>query len=260
MILFDNRLLLVIGILVSSVLIYGGCDSSNSDDDEGSDKIEWDYASKGPNAWATLSPDFATCGSGSAQSPIDISLDPMDDLPRWSFTYVSTRLDLILQDHHIQLNIRPGSSIIVDGIKHNLKSLKFKTPGEHSVQGVTHVAEVHFNHESTDGDIAIVAVLVTAGGVNKDLSSLLSRLPVVPDEAVVDPAFLVRPIDFVPDGRTFYRYDGSLSEPPCTEGVKWIIMQETIEFSESQVEVLNAITGNNSRPVQPVNGRTIVQQ
>ncbi len=260
MTLFENRLLHIIGILVSSVLIFGGCDSSNSDDDEGPNELEWDYASKGPNAWASLSPDFAACGSGSAQSPIDISVDPMDDLARWSFTYGSTRLDLILQDHHIQLNIRLGSSIMVDGIKHNLKFLKFKTPGEHSVHGVTHAAEVHFYHESTDGSIAIVAVMVAAGGVNKDLSSLLSQLPVMPDEGVVDPAFLVRPIDFVPDDRTFYQYDGSLSEPPCTEGVKWIIMRETIEFDESQIEFLNGITDDNSRPLQPLNGRVISQE
>ena len=113
---------------------------------------------------------------------------------------------------------------------------------------------------STEGSIAIVAVMVTIGGVNKDLAPLLSRLPVVPDEAVVDPAFLVRPIDFVPDDRAFYRYDGSLSEPPCTEGVKWIIMKETIEFAESQIQILNDITGDNGRPIQPLNGRSITQE
>ncbi len=258
--LFENRVLLVIGVLISSVLIFGGCDSSNSGDDGSPDEIEWNYGSKGPDVWATLSPDFAACGSGSAQSPIDISVDPVDDARLWSFTYGSSGLDMILKDHHIRLNIRSGSSIIVDGVKHNLIYLKFKTPGEHSVQGANGAAEVHFFHQSTDGGITIIAVLVTAGGVNKDLAPLLSRLPVVNDESVVDPTFFVRPIDFIPDDKSFYRYDGSLSEPPCTEGVKWIVLRNTIEFSEGQIEILNKLTGDNNRPIQPLNGRSIVQE
>jgi len=195
-----------------------------------------------------------------AQSPIDISVDPMDDLSNWLFTYVSSPLDMILQDHRIQLNIRPGSSIMVDGIKHNLKYLVFKTPGEHSLQGASRAAEVQFYHESTDGRIAIVAVMVTVGGVNKDLSPLITRLPIVPDNAVVDPAFLVLPLNFLPDRKKYFRYDGSLSEPPCTEGVKWIVMQDTIEFADSQIEALNALTSDNSRPIQSLNGRSVVQQ
>ena len=260
MTLFEIKMLPVIGLVISSVLIFAGCDSSESDVDTGMTEIEWNYASKGPNVWASLSANFTTCSTGSSQSPIDISLDPEDDLPIWSFAYVTSPLDMVLHDHHIQLNIRSGSSITVGGIRHSLKYLKFKTPGEHSVQGATRAAEVHLYHESTDGSIAIVAVTVTVGAVNTGLLQLLPLMPVVPDEAVVDPTVLIRPLDFIPDVHTFYRYDGSLSEPPCTEGVKWIVMKEAIEFSGSQIEILTRFTGDNIRPVQPLNGRSITHE
>ncbi|GMQ82736.1 MAG: carbonic anhydrase family protein [Rhodothermia bacterium] len=259
---FSNRLAIVFILFVLISITLGACSSSSSDDTDDSVGLLWDYGpgSLGPSNWASLSADFALCGSGRQQSPIDILDDPIDDAPDWQFDWGSSTLRMTNDARNIIVLYDPGSSINVSGIEYELKSLHLHVPSEHYYQGNPFDGEIHFVHESAAGNFAIVAVWITEGAENKDFSIILSNMPIVDDENIDDPSKFVRALNFLPVSGDYFRYDGSLSEPPCTESVTWIVLRESIELSSNQLQSFENVLGENIRPLQPLNGRVIVQQ
>ena len=251
----------VFSALLSAVIVLGACSSSGSNDDDSDPKVLWNYGtgSIGPNNWANLSTEFATCGSGQAQSPIDITVDPKIDVSQFSFDYREEGLDLKNENNTMYFTADAGGDILIDGIDYNLKNFHIHVASEHRLKGQPFEGEIHFYHESSSGQKAVVAVWLTSGVLNKITSTLIENFPVMDGETFEDSSIRVNPTGLLPSDRSFYRYDGSLTQPPCTEGVTWIVMRNPIEIGASQLAFFSTLFGQNVRPIQPLNGRVIIQ-
>ena len=217
----------------------------------------WTYEGEsGPAHWGSLDPAFASCAMGHAQSPIDISAPKSHSLPSLALHYHKTRLYVVNNGHTIQVAYDPGSSIQIEGTSYQLIQFHFHTPSEHTVGGKHAPAELHLVHRSEKGRLAVIGVLLQPGQENAALAPLWEHLPAAEGPAHnVDGRINAQ--DLVPAEHTSYRYDGSLTTPPCSEGVKWIVMTTPITLSEAQLEKLRAILHNDSRPVQQLDGRTV---
>ena len=221
-------------------------------DDPGS--VYWGYEGDiGPRFWGRLSPGC----SGRSQSPIDIRKTDTTDLPSINFNYHPTPVVMINNGHSVQLNYADGSSIEVDGQRFALEEFHFHSPSEHTVQGRRFPLEMHLVHHASGGATAVVGVLIDTGRHNRALDSMWQKLPAV--------ACLVRSLkdrtinagDLLPASRSYYRYDGSLTTPPCKEGVSWFVLKNTIRISPQQLNAFRQLYSNNNRPVQPLNGREV---
>ncbi len=256
------RAVSVFTVVLTTALVLSACSSSGSNGDDNPSGILWDYGggTLGPAAWVNLSVDFATCGSGQAQSPIDITVDPADDVGQFVFDYREEGLDLLNDGHTLIFNSDGVADIMLDGVDYDLKYFHFHVSSEHLLKGQEFEGEIHFYHESAAGNIAVVAVWVNSGGLNKAMAAILDNLPVSEGEARKDATVRIDPSDFLPADKKSYGYEGSLSEPPCTEGVYWIVMRDPIDLGLTQLGILRTFFGENVRPVQPLNGRPIIQK
>ncbi|MBI1743482.1 carbonic anhydrase family protein [Candidatus Acetothermia bacterium] len=225
---------------------------------------EWGYEGKtGPDFWGSLSPDYALCSSGKAQSPINIvdSVATKQNLRDIVFHYEPTKLHLLNNGHTLELEYEEGSSIEIDGTKYGLVQLHFHAPSEHTINGRQFDMEMHLVHKSASGNLAVIGVMIRKGKENKAYEQLWNNLPAEKDkEASLNAK--VNADDLLPANRLTYRYTGSLTTPPCSEGVSWNVLTTPIEFSQGQIdrftEVLNrSCCTFNNRPVQPLNGREL---
>lgn len=218
--------------------------------------VHWTYeGEEGPAHWGTLSPDYATCSTGTSQSPIDITSPAQADLTNLAFHYQPSKVNILNNGHTVQVNYDEGSYMELDGVRYDLLQFHFHAPSEHAVNGELAEAELHLVHKNADGGLAVVGLLINAGAENPAFGSTWANLPAVKTpvqqiDADVDAAAML------PAVQTTYRYVGSLTTPPCTEGVKWNVMVEPIEMSEAQLGAFTAIFEGNNRPVQPLEGRT----
>lgn len=223
--------------------------------------VHWTYdaGEEGPAHWGDLSPDFAACSTGKKQSPVDLTAADQKDLANIVFHYQPTNIDIINNGHAIQVKYDAGSYIEVDGVQYVLQQFHFHAPSEHSINGKLADAEVHFVHKSKDGVLAVVGILINKGAENAPLQSFWSKLPEKKGPAqTLEGQFNAN--DVLPPTQTTFRYDGSLTTPPCTEGVKWIVMTEPITMSEAQLAAYTKLfhEGTN-RPEQDLNGRPEVE-
>jgi carbonic anhydrase len=243
-----------------SLLVVGGCDSNDDpiiDEDPG--ELEWNYVNKGPDRWQNIDPSWAICGSGELQSPIDISVPTSSDIGNWSFDYSQSRLRIHNDGNSIHLITDGTSTMVLDGQPFKLREVHFHTGSEHTIDGADFPGEVHFEHEGPNGEIAYVAAMIQAAEENKALTDIFAEVPDKPGDPVDVFGFFYDPDVFLPTNRTFYRYEGSLTTPPCTEGVTWVVMQKPLIMSSVQVAGLRGVMGLNTRPTFPVNGRAITQ-
>jgi len=221
----------------------------------------WGYGEKdGPAHWAELSPGYAMCGQGRNQSPVDISDAVEADLPPVAFHYGGAVTEVVNNGHTIQANYRPGSYIEVDGKRFELKQFHFHAPSENRIGGKSFPMEAHFVHAAEDGSLAVVAVLMDVGKTNPALDALWRKMPMEPGGKSV-PDGEVRAGDLLPEDRDYYRYNGSLTTPPCTEGVLWLVMKAPIVVSARQVETFRKAMHDHpdNRPLQPLNARIILK-
>ncbi|MFY9269037.1 MAG: carbonic anhydrase family protein [Candidatus Manganitrophaceae bacterium] len=218
----------------------------------------WEYAGKeGPEQWGVLDPGFEKCKTGKAQSPIDIVPGKPEKLEPIKFDYQPFPLAIINNGHTIQVNAAKGSSITLGGKKYDLLQFHFHSPSEHKMSGKSGDMEVHFVHKSAGGELAVVGVFMNKGKENGLMKILWENLPTeVGKEKAVAKA-MVNPNDFLPAKRAYFNYPGSLTTPPCSEGVNWNVMKESIEISPAQVEKFTAIFPMTARPIQPLEGRTV---
>ena len=229
--------------------------------------VHWGYAgSSGPAAWATLCEDYAQCGAGLHQSPINISSNDVDAVRLWEVEYQPTSLNVAhhqhvaqLTDngHTIQATCDPGSWLIAGGERFELKQFHFHTPSEHSIDDEHFPMEMHFVHQSETGHLMVLGVLVSAGEHNPAFDPLIALLPGAPGESTVDAAYEIDIAALLPASRDSFEYQGSLTTPPCSEGVKWLISVEHIELSTGQLLEFARRLGTNNRPVQGLNGRHV---
>ncbi len=233
--------------------------------------VHWSYhGSDGPDAWGTLLDSngniaFPTCGLGESQSPIDIAgQEDGDDLEEIEFHYEPTPLVVKNNGHTIEVEYESGSSVTIDNDTYNLLQFHFHTPSEHEVSGNSFPMEMHLVHAGSVGDnveLAVVGLLIDLG--SEDNATLQGIWDVMPDEegvVHVDGA-TIDATDLLPDfdDNKYFAYSGSLTTPPCTEGVRWMVMKQEIDASLAQVSRFQEIFDMNARPTQPLFGRPVFE-
>lgn len=222
-------------------------------------KVKWGYSEKnGPDVWHQLSPNYFLCSEGKNQSPIDIVDAKPVKLPDVTFNYSPSTLNILNNGHAIEVKYSNGSYIEFEGTRYKLLQFHFHSPSEHTLSGNLFDVEMHLVHQSKDGKLAVVGVLIEKGNENKAFSSIWENLPTDVGKVHKIENLSINAEHLIPKKRFFYRYDGSLTTPPCSEGVKWMLLTEPIEMSGSQIEALRSIIHNNNRPVQPLNGRKLL--
>ena len=221
--------------------------------------IDWSYSGEeGPDNWARLSPEFAAC-DGKNQSPINLSGFIEADLTPIEFTYRPGGNQILNNGHTVQVNYAQGSSSVIDGIRFELKQFHFHAPSENLINGRSYPLEVHLVHADIDGNLAVVAVMFVEGTENKTLAQAWSHMPKSAGDKRALPSLLIAE-GLLPSNREYYRFNGSLTTPPCSEGVRWLLMKQPVTASRRQVqEFVQVIQQPNNRPVQPTNARPVLQ-
>jgi carbonic anhydrase len=213
----------------------------------------WDY--KDADTWGDLSPAFAACKTGKQQSPIDIT-PAKSDASDIVFDYRPTKATVKDNGHTYQVDLAPGSGVNIDDKRYDLLQFHVHTPSEHTIAGEAYALEVHLVHKSADGKLAVIGVLVDRGAANPGLAAAWKKLP-KPDktESVRKP---FDPAALLPADRTVFRYEGSLTTPPCGEGVLWNVMRHTVSHAGNDIDVVRARFGDNARPVQAMGARKLL--
>ncbi len=222
-------------------------------------KVHWGYEGESaPSHWGDLDPKFKMCKLGQNQAPINLTGFVESDLPALTYNYNIQSSEILNNGHAIQVNVKDGSSIVIDGITFHLKQFHFHTPSENNINGKSFPLEAHFVHASDNGELAVVAVMYNEGEENKALAELWAKMPMHPgDKSAIDAKSLAA---LLPQDKDYYRFNGSLTTPPCTEGVRWIVLKKPLTLSKEQVEKFAKTMGHpNNRPVQPVNARVILK-
>ena len=220
----------------------------------------WTYdGTSGPNHWGTLSPDFKTCSLGLQQTPIDLSNAAAGNTgSSLGFDYRPLPLRLVNNGHTIQLNADRGSALTIGETRYDLLQMHFHHPSEHLVDGRAYDMEAHLVHRSEAGDLAVVGVFIEKGTHNDALAAIFDALPASEGPEIgVEGSF--DPLAVIPAGRAAFRYSGSLTTPPCSEGLAWTVFREPITASPEQIRAFAALFPNNARPVQPMNERVLIE-
>jgi carbonic anhydrase len=204
-----------------------------------------------------MSKEYSLCGSGKEQSPINISGATTADLPTIQFDYKPGSLEILNNGHTIQVNRTAGSSITVAGEKYELLQFHFHTPSENTVNGDHFPMEMHLVHKNAKGQLAVVGVFSKAGAKNTVLDKAWSHMPNHPGDKIKVASVSINAADLLPADRSYYRFAGSLTTPPCSEGVKWMVMKNPTEASKAQIAKFTDVIGVNARPVQAINSRTL---
>ena len=218
----------------------------------------WSYeGNTGPAHWGDLSDEFKTCKLGKKQSPIDISSTERAPLTPIEFHYKSAPLRIINNGHSIQVNYEEGSYVKIDGKRYNLLQFHFHAPSEHTVNGKHFDMEAHLVHKSDDGKLAVIGVFMKEGAKNSFIQTLWDNIPHKVGEEKSVEHVKINAQDLLPASKKYYKYSGSLTTPPCTEGVDWNIMVAPIEVSKDQIDKFRTFYKMNARPTQPLHGRVI---
>ncbi len=223
------------------------------------DGAHWSYEGpSGPSQWGSLDKSYQSCALGQAQSPIAIS-DAMaikSDLPPIDFHYKSSALKIIDNGHTIQVNYEPGSFITIGPRQYALVQFHFHRPSEEELNGRHYDMVAHLVHQDGAGGLAVVAVLLTAGRANSLISSLWQHLPKAKGTEIAANV-KIDLADLLPPNLAYYSYAGSLTTPPCSEGVTWFVLRDPMSVSADQIARFAALYSMNARPVQPLNARQV---
>jgi carbonic anhydrase len=226
--------------------------------------VHWSYDTEGgPAAWSRLSPGFAACGAGRAQSPIALAGGlgaalggAAADTRAPRLAYQPSRIEALHNGHTVEVRYDPGSTLTLDGQSFSLVQLHFHHPSEHTLDGRAFPLEMHLVHRAADGHLAVLSVLVAEGAENRALAPLWAALPAASGERSA-PTATVNAAEILPPERALFRYSGSLTTPPCSEGVRWMVLRSPIEMSAAQLTAFAKLFPDNHRPVQALNGRTV---
>ncbi|UQB42954.1 carbonic anhydrase family protein [Thiomicrospira microaerophila] len=220
---------------------------------------KWGYAGElAPRLWHRLDPNYLSCATGQIQSPINLAQGVAvnaPSMPGIDIVYRPVPLRLI-QDHQGLRGDYPlGSYIRLDQQRYEFTHYRFRTPSEHHLEGFAYPMEIQLFHRDGEGRQLIISVLVQEGRAHPSLATILSHLPKEKDTLNLVEDLNFNPVRFLPDNKNFYRYLGSLTTPPCTEGVVWIVFKQPIDASIRQLLTFHQLIGDNSRPIQALNGR-----
>lgn len=221
---------------------------------------DWTYEGKtGPAAWGKLKPEFVTCNTGKNQSPINVDGTVDAKLNVLKVLQKFPAKDIVNNGHAIQVNFRDGNNLVLDNNVFKLKQLNFHSPSENTIKGKSYPLEAHFVHADKDGNVAVIGVMFNEGQENAGLTKLWKQMPTTIDKPQKLKSRLL-PNELMPKNLDYYRFSGSLTTPPCSEGVRWLLIKSAVTASKEQIEALEkVIKHHNNRPVQPLNGRMIVE-
>lgn len=226
-------------------------------------EVHWGYSGEGaPRYWAQLAEEFSLCGEGKNQSPIDIRDERAigtQGLAELDIRYRDVPMKALNNGHTLQINYPLGSYIRVGGKRYELLQFHFHTPSEHQKEGFNYPMEVHLVHSDGDKNLAVIGILFQEGQHNPALDILLERLPKEVGKQEVHSDIGLNPVNFFPGNTDFYKYSGSLTTPPCSEGVYWMVFKHPVEASIQQIQKMNEVMGENARPVSPQNSRDILK-
>lgn len=223
--------------------------------------VPWSYsAADGPDHWGDLEPDFAACKVGKLQSPIDIKDIKEAELAPIRFDYKLSPLKIVNNGHTVRVDYEPGSSATANGVTLPLTHFIFHRRSETEINGQNYDMELQFFHEDpASGRTIVVSVLIQSGNENALLRVLMGNVPQKIGEVVEKKKVVLNAANFLPADQNYYTFDGSLTTPPCSEGAKWYVMKTPIEASPSQIAAFSKLYPDNARPVQPLNGREILE-
>ena len=246
------------GVLVAALSVVVLAFPVWADSEKVSHYGRWSYSGEeGPQHWADLDPAYRLCREGKAQSPIDLKWSkPRAGL--LNFHYVASPLTVIDTGHTVQVNFKPGSTVLVRGKRYNLLQVHFHSTSEHTISSRGYPVEAHFVHERGVGERAVIAVMFKVGRTNEAIERIWSRIPKEKYKEAIYEAETINPMDLIPRVHTRYYYLGSMTVPPCTEGVTWNVLNTPLEMSREQIEAFRALYDGNNRPVQPLNGRRVL--
>jgi carbonic anhydrase len=243
----SKRTLIAAGAVASSLAVAGTALSQ--------DPPEWSYEGRtGPDSWAALSPAFAACGEGALQSPIDLRDPRRAPAPRIETDYRRSTLEESNNGETIEVTPERSQTLRVGGKRYSLAQFHFHAPAEHVVAGERTPLEIHFVHQAADGERAVLGVFVEEGRRNRAFGRVAAAFP----DAAGEQGRVEAPVDLtalLPASRRAYRYPGSLTTPPCSEGIRWMVLARPITVSARQLRALERIVEGNARPAQPRNGR-----
>jgi carbonic anhydrase len=219
----------------------------------------WSYeGTTGAEHWGELSPDFRVCQLGLEQTPIDLTAGVKGDPGPIRFDYHSLPLRIVNNGHTVQVNTNSGCSMMIGAARYDLVQFHFHHPSEHLLDGKAYDMEVHFVHKAQNGALAVVGVFFKPGAHNYALEPIFSQMP-RSEGAEITASGECDPASLFPVQKSFFRYMGSLTTPPCSEGLTWTIFREPVEASPDQIRSFAALFPNNARPVQRTNRRFIIE-
>ncbi len=226
------------------------------------DDIHWTYQGVGnPEQWGKLKPDFALCEIGKNQTPINLVENEMieAELLAIEFAYKNSAAIVVNNGHTIQINYPQGSSIKIEGKTFNLVQFHFHTPSENQINGKSFPLEVHLVHKNDKGELAVIGVMFDVGNAHELLDSIWKKVSSKENEEVkLDQE--INPMNLLPEEKNYFRFNGSLTTPPCSEGVRWFVMKKPLTASLEQIHQFKGwMKHDNARPLQPVNARPILK-
>ena len=220
----------------------------------------WEYqGTHGPEYWGTLDKAYSACVSGKQQSPINISRVKPAPLPALAFDYKRSPLRIIDNGHTIQVNYAPGSFFTFGDQRYELQQFHFHHPAEERVDGKAYPMVAHLVHKNAAGKIAVVAVLLSQGNASAFLERLWSYVPKEKGQEVSPQGVSIDLNELLPPTRGYFTFAGSLTTPPCSEGVTWFVLKQPVPASKEAIEVFAEKYPHNARPLQPMNGRVILE-
>ena len=223
---------------------------------------EWSYGGDtGPEHWGDLDPAYHLCKDGFTQSPVDLANAMPDQFATLKFSYKSSALNVVNNGHTIQVNYDDGAGkLFIDDEEYKLLQFHFHSPSEHTEVGYPYPMEVHFVHVNSDGQLAVVGIFIQEGEHNDTIQHIWDAESAVANQsAQISPDGINGKSFFAGNKHEFYAYDGSLTTPPCAEGVRWFVMKDVSHASHEQVQHFLNLFGPTARPVQPLYERAIYE-
>jgi carbonic anhydrase len=223
-------------------------------------EVHWAYdGENGPQSWGRLKPEFNLCAIGKRQSPINIQdgntlAGPAEPV---QFNYTPSNGTVVNNGHTIQVNVDGDNSITVRGSRYQLIQFHFHTPSEEQVNYKRFAMVAHLVHKNEEGQLAVVAVLLEQGESNALINKVWTYMPLDVGDSVRMPASLLDMNDILPKDQRYYQFMGSLTTPPCTEGVLWMVLKQPVQLSQAQYKLFTQLYPLNARPLQALNGRPV---
>ncbi len=240
-----RKILLTASTLFFSSLVYAGG--------------HWGYSGEtGPEHWADADAKNYFCREGKNQSPVNLTHFVEADLATLDFQYQTQATEILNNGHTIQINMADGSLLGVDGLTLPVQQFHFHSPSENHIDGESFAMEAHIVHGDDKGNFAVVAVMFREGDENSALTPIWANMPTqVGEHRAMENVDL---LGLLPENKDYYRFTGSLTTPPCSEGLRWLVMKNVVTASKAQIEQFQKVMHHsNNRPLQPVNARVILQ-